>query len=246
MISVCIATYNGELFIKKQLLTILSQLSIEDEIIISDDGSTDRTIAIVNSINDNRIKIFNHEKSEIKHRSANHIYTSKNFENALKNVNGDYIFLADQDDLWAGEKIAKMIKSLSENDNILVASNFSVIDTNDNIIDRLFFKKKPIKKYFFSNLIRTPFFGCSMGFKRELLKYILPFPKNLILHDNWIGFIALHYGHVEYINEPLILYRRHQNNVSQDKGKSNNPIWYKIFYRINLFIQYQKRINHIS
>lgn len=246
MISVCIATYNGELFIKKQLLTILSQLSNEDEIIISDDGSTDNTLAIVNSINDNRIKIFIHGKDKIKSRSANHIYTSANFENALKNVRGDYIFLADQDDLWAEEKIEKMMKSLSNSDNILVVSNFSVIDTEDNVIDRFFFKKKPIKKYFFLNLIKTPFFGCTMGFKRELLKYILPFPKNLILHDNWIGLIALYYGHLEYINEPLILYRRHKNNVSQEKGKSNNPIWYRIYYRIKLFIQYQKRINSIG
>ena len=245
MISVCIATYNGESFIKKQLFSILNQLSENDEIIISDDGSTDKTLEIIHSMDDDRIKVLHHKKKRIDHRSMSHIYTSANFENAIKNAKGDYIFLADQDDVWYPEKVEKMIKSLSKKENILVVSNFSVIDAHNNIIAPVFFNKKPIKKNLFNNLLKAPFFGCCMGFRRELLKYVLPFPKNLILHDNWIGILALYYGNVEYINEPLILYRRHQNNVSQDKGKSKNPLWYKIYYRGTLYFQYRKRINKV-
>ena len=91
MISVCIATYNGEKYIKEQLLSILPQLGKKDEVIISDDHSTDNTLDIVKGLNDNRIKIVmnNREKG----------YTS-NFENALSYAIGDYIFLSDQDDIW--------------------------------------------------------------------------------------------------------------------------------------------------
>lgn len=242
MISVCIATYNGAPFLEKQLISILNQLSVNDELIISDDGSIDGTLDVINSINDNRIKIIHNEKKQVKSRSSNHIYVSANFENALKRARGDYIFLSDQDDIWCNGKVDKMIQLLSEKENILVISNFSTIDANDNIIEPLFLKKKPFYKIFLLNLLKTPFWGCCMAFKKELLMYALPFPKNLILHDNWIGLLALHYGVVKYINDPLILYRRHQNNVS--KNKSENPIWYKIFYRIKLYFQYQKRIYH--
>ena len=89
MISVCIATYNGEHYINQQLKSILSQLSYNDEIIISDDSSNDKTINIIESFNDKRIKLLKYQKY------FNPIY---NFENTLKNVSGDYIFLSDQDD----------------------------------------------------------------------------------------------------------------------------------------------------
>ena len=89
MISVCIATYNGEKFIKQQIDSILVQLFDGDELLISDDNSTDRTVEIIKQIADSRIKLFfNKEKG----------YTS-NFENVLKQVSGDIVFLSDQDEI---------------------------------------------------------------------------------------------------------------------------------------------------
>ena len=90
-ISVCIATYNGGAFIKDQIYSILLQLSQNDEIIISDDGSRDSTLNILFSFNDSRIKIY---KNGGKHGVVS------NFENAIKHATGDYIFLCDQDDVW--------------------------------------------------------------------------------------------------------------------------------------------------
>ena len=84
MISVCIATYNGEKYIKEQMISILKQLSEKDEIIISDDSSTDRTIEIIENIKDSRIKILKNRKFS---------QPSLNFENALKSSKGDIIFL---------------------------------------------------------------------------------------------------------------------------------------------------------
>ena len=98
--SVCIATFNGEKFIKEQLDSILCQLGVDDEIIISDDSSVDQTISIIESYKDKRIKIFVNQKF------SSPIY---NFENAIMKSRGDFIFLSDQDDIWQSDKVEKML-----------------------------------------------------------------------------------------------------------------------------------------
>ena len=103
MISVCIATYNGEKYIKEQLDSIIPQLGHEDEIVISDDGSSDSTLDIINSINDERIRI---TVNQGKHG------VNSNFNNALLHAKGDFIFLADQDDIWLSGKVAECLKAL--------------------------------------------------------------------------------------------------------------------------------------
>ena len=90
MISVCIATFNGGKYIREQIMSVLPQLNEKDEIIISDDGSTDDTIYILESLHDQRIKIYVNE------REHGFIW---NFENALMKSSGDIIFLCDQDDV---------------------------------------------------------------------------------------------------------------------------------------------------
>ncbi|MCG2791916.1 MAG: glycosyltransferase, partial [Weeksellaceae bacterium] len=107
MISVCLATYNGEKYLEAQIKSILKQLSVDDELIISDDRSTDNTISVINKFDDNRIKIFiNKNKNGVAH----------NFENALLKATGDYIFLSDQDDIWADNKVDVLLKELKEYD----------------------------------------------------------------------------------------------------------------------------------
>ena len=113
MISVCIATHNGAHYIKEQIESILCQLGSTDEIIISDDGSTDKTIDILLAFKDKRIKI-HHFKQLVKSKHS-HTYVCKNFENALKYAKGEYIFLADQDDWWMPDKVEKCLLALKNN-----------------------------------------------------------------------------------------------------------------------------------
>ena len=110
MISVCIATYNGGKFLGEQLQSILCQLGKDDEVIISDDGSTDNTYLLVMSIQDNRIKFYKHKSDSflLPHEKA-----TLNFENALKYAKGDYIFLSDQDDVWVENKVEVMCQILN-------------------------------------------------------------------------------------------------------------------------------------
>ena len=244
MISVCMATYNGGRFIKEQIDSILPQLSEDDELIISDDGSTDRTLEIIALYKDERIKIFHHQKNpeyaKIKH-SRNFYYATSNFENALKQARGDYIFLSDQDDIWMPNKVQKMVPILKKFDCVM--SNNQIIDVNGKPLNFFLGEKQPFGKSVFTNLKRTPFLGCCMAFSKKSLNYILPFPKKLICHDLWMGALCAYKNSLSYIDEPLHKYRFHENSVSPSvTANSKNPFFFKIKYRMAFLIQFYKRI----
>ena len=84
MISVCIATYNGEKYIRPQIESIIVQLDPEDEIVISDDGSTDDTLNIIASFADDRIKVFDHSRDKKQKVKYSFEHVTCNFENALR------------------------------------------------------------------------------------------------------------------------------------------------------------------
>ena len=241
MISVCLASYNGERYIKKQILSILSQLSSDDELIVSDDHSTDGTLGILSAINDHRLKVYsNNLISAKKHRYANaHYRVAKNFENALSHATGDYIFFSDQDDIWLPNKVELTLSALQRYE--LVMSNYAVIDENGRMVKTEFYSTSPIYRSCLLNLIRLPFHGCCMAFRKEILDYSMPFPIELIAHDNWIGMCScIKKCKIGYINRPLIQYRRHQFNVSPLKKNNLNPLWFKIWYRAVLTFQLLK------
>lgn len=232
MISVCIATYNGEKYIKEQLDSILSQLNINDEIIISDDSSTDKTLEIVKAYNESRIKIF----------SNNEFHSPIfNFENALKHAQGDYIFLADQDDVWMPNKINQMMGAL--NHFSLVVSNCYVVDQNCHIIRQSFFAKDP-STCILNNLIRNSYLGCCMAFRKEVLEKAIPFPRHIAMHDIWLGLCGALFYKVCFIPDKLIMYRRHGENVSPTGEKSKYSIVYRIKYR--LYLMYSLIIRYFS
>lgn len=241
MISVCIATYNGEKYLKDQLISILSQLDVEDEIIISDDMSTDSTLNIVNSLKDPRIKVFYHTHPYInKKDSLNFRYATKNFENALLHAKGDIIFLSDQDDIWFSDKVKSCKEALLTYD--LVLTNFNVVDSELNILSDNQIKHNPISQNLFMNIIRFRMQGSTMAFTSKYIKKCLPFPKNLLAHDAWICSLYTFYGKVKYLSTPLIFYRRTGNNVSAGTQKSSNSFLYKIMYRFTFLLQVINRI----
>jgi glycosyltransferase involved in cell wall biosynthesis len=232
MISVCMATFNGEKYLQKQLKSILSQLSINDEIIISDDGSSDDTLNIIRNIHDNRIKIYSHDKKNVK------IYTSyrkfqcvtMNFENALKHASGDYIYLADQDDVWLQKKVNKINALLAEYD--FVIHNYKIINLFGDCICERAFNDIPIHNNFIMNILDNKFRGCCIAFRRKCLDFLLPFPKYLIGHDYFIGVLCCCFCNYKYMMEPLIEYRATTESVS---AKKKHTIFYSIFIRIQLF-----------
>jgi glycosyltransferase involved in cell wall biosynthesis len=230
-ISVCIATYNGDKFISEQIESILCQLSLNDEIIISDDGSTDSTISIIKEFNDKRIILIQEKPL----RSP--VF---NIERALKRADGDIIFLSDQDDVWLPGKVAKMISKLG--DVHLVFSDAIVVDKDLNIIRKSFYNNKESLTGVLKNLFFNNYIGATMAFRKEIIPIILPFPKQIPMHDQWIGLIGEYYFSSMYISEPLILYRRHDNNASFSSEKSKNSIIRKISFRVSIIYAMAARI----
>jgi len=230
-ISVCIPTCNGEKYIREQLVSILVQLSAEDEIIISDDSSTDDTLKIIKSLQDSRIKLF-----------ENNTFKSPifNLENALKHASGDVIFLADQDDIWEPEKVKITLNKLKNSD--LVVSDCSLIDASGNLVDPSFYALNKTKSGYLNNLIKNGFLGCCMAFNSKIKKSVLPFPKKIAMHDIWIGLTASLVGKVDFIEDKLIRYRRHGNNFSFTSAKSKFSVTYKLSYRIYFLYHTFKRL----
>lgn len=233
MISVCIATYNGERFIREQIDSILRQLSSDDEIIVSDDGSTDDTISIINSIDDKRIRII---KGPRKHSPT------QNFECAMKQAKGDYIFLADQDDVWKPNKVEVCMKWLQEYD--CVVSDAEVTDSNLNPLYPSLYTIMQVRQGRIYNTIwKNGYTGCCMAFRRNVLNASLPFPKDIPMHDIWIGNVAAYKYNVKFISEKLIYFRRHNETISCNGKGSKYSILQKIKFRwsiikyiVNLYI----------
>ena len=210
MVSVCIASYNGCKYMKEQLISILSQLSCDDEIIVSDDGSCDGTLEIVSNMEDSRIKeVLNIEKHGV----------VPNFENAIKYASGDYIFLCDQDDLWVENKVKTCVEALQSVD--LVVHNSLLMDGVGNVSDIDFFSLRKSTAGYWKNLYKNSFIGCCMAFRREILDYVLPFPEHILWHDMWIGLMVEKKGKTMFIEDKLLYYRRHDNNASATAEKSS-------------------------
>lgn len=229
------ATYNGERFIEMQLRSILQQLKPGDEIIISDDGSTDRTLQIVREMRDSRIKILQHNKKIKKH---SYLMVTRNFENALHHAKGDYIFLADQDDVWFPDKVESCIQNL-ENADVVLHDCIVVNDCLQTLSPSYFHLNKS-KPGIISNLISNAYLGCCMAFKRSVMLQSLPIPT--VPHDIWIGLIAEYYGNVKFIDAKLLYYRRHGNNLSPSAEKSPNSLRRKLWYRSQILYYFCKRI----
>ena len=221
MISVCIATYNGARYIAEQLASILKQLSAEDEVVVSDDGSTDGTIDIVRSFNDRRIRIVDGPRRHS---------PTLNFEWALRNAKGEYIFLADQDDVWLEGKVTRCVEELQKCD--CVVSDARVTDSFLNTTSESLFQLMHVRRGRLSNLLwRNGYTGCCMAFKREVLSKALPFPTDIPMHDIWIGNVAAFCGRLHFINDRLLLFRRHDTAASCNGTGSNYSLWQKLSFR---------------
>lgn len=227
-VSICIATYNGEKYIKEQLESILSQISLRDEVIISDDGSTDSTLEIIKNFKDPRITILQN--------TGKKGYTP-NFQNALKHSSGDYIFLSDQDDVWLPNKYSTVLQNLKNND--LVVTNSKVTDENLSITNSSFFTIYNSGPGIFKNILLCTYYGSCMAFNKKVLSSSMPFPKNTeVAIDLWLGLVGEVVGKVKFIEEPLLLYRRSSNTVTQLGSlstRSSRPLHLKIFKRFILF-----------
>ena len=219
-VSVAIASYNGEKYIEEQIMSILAQLDEDDELIISDDGSKDSTIAIVERIRqfDQRVKRIEGPKKGI----------FKNFENALLNCSNDIIFLSDQDDIWIGSKINTVLSAFDKSTSIVLHRAYRMYDNQ--VTDQIMVN---YKKGLVKNLLKSSYWGCCMAVRRSYINKYLPYGIAGIAHDQLVGLLGESDKVVRYIEQPLIYHRYHENNQTRRR-----PIIERIAFRVRLLGDY--------
>lgn len=213
MVSIVVATYNGERFIREQLDSLRRQTHRPDEVIISDDRSTDATYDRVLSY----IEEYDLRSWKVTVNRENKGYC-RNFLDTLITAKGDYIFLSDQDDVWLPDKVERMLKIMEENKNIWsLTTNFQCIDSNGKPLALAYHrwqrrnKLKKISLKAFMNDWGYP--GMAMAIKKDCLAFIRPMLElPLISHDWLLNVICAENGRLYFYNEKLTLYRQHGHN----------------------------------
>ncbi len=215
MITVLLATYNGEKHLRAQLDSLLAQTYSDFKILIRDDGSTDDTLSII---------------SEYKQKHADKISlllgeptgsACGNFSRLFDEADDDYIMFCDQDDVWLPEKIEKTLCFMQEceaqhpNTPILVHSDLRVVDGKLNTIcDSFFaFQQIPQDRVTLSRLLVQNYVtGCTMMINRRLKTLCGSIPKECAMHDWWLVLVCALFGEIVCINTPTMLYRQHGGN----------------------------------
>ena len=234
-ISVCMASYNGELYIERQINSILSELSINDELIIIDDCSLDNTAIIINNFQDKRIKLFTNSTN------SGEIFS---FNRAITLSKNNYIFLSDQDDVWIEGRVNLMKSSLMDNDLMLSTSNFSWIDGDDIPISVLHDGVSSMRSdKHTQNIIdifkgKTNYFGCAMAFKREFISTICPIPSFVESHDLWIAIASNCLKSNLHLDDITFLKRKHDSNVTSTISKRSiaRKLFSRIIFILSVFV----------
>lgn len=217
-ISVLIAAYNGEKYIAQQLSSVLTQLGENDEVIISDDNPSSGTYAAVEPfLSDSRISYI--------HGPAKGVDANKEF--LLKKCTGDIAFLCDQDDVWLPDKVSRVMDAV-EGGACCVLHNAYITDENLKKSGKTLFEDRGAKTGIVHNIVRNCYTGACMAVTRRAFEAALPFPKNLPMHDQWLGLVSEKVGRVELIDEPLLLYRRNEGSMTGGRTSLIQKIKWRI------------------
>ena len=213
MISIAMATYNGEKFIREQLDSILAQTITDWELIVCDDVSTDFTIAILEEYakKDRRIQI---------HKNKVNLGFKRNFEKAISLCSGDYIALCDQDDIWYSNHLEVLYNQIGNHS--LSIGNSDIVDVNNQYLNKRMSDTDGIhcirkdtklllyREFFYAN----PFQGASMLLKKDFALRCIPIPNEVHYHDTWISICACFADGLIYTYNPITRYRQHGKNVT--------------------------------
>ncbi|MDR0285250.1 MAG: glycosyltransferase family 2 protein [Propionibacteriaceae bacterium] len=217
MITVLMATFNGEAYVAEQLDSLLSQTRPPDRICLADDGSTDGTLAVLE-----RYRAAHPHLIELSVNAVNSGSAAKNFMALLVAQRDDYIMLCDQDDVWLPDKIAKTLAKMTQMETqwgrtvpCLVHSDLAVV--NDQLVPvSASFRTSTFADYdrtaLRDQLIQNTATGCTIMLNRALANLLTEVPQHMVMHDWWISLVAAAFGHMGHIDDCTILYRQHVTN----------------------------------
>lgn len=203
--SVCMATYQGAAYVAEQVRSILAQLGPGDELVVVDDASRDATAGIVAAFDDPRVRLVRNE--------TNRGYV-RTFERALELARGDYLFLADQDDVWLSGRLDAMLAALQ--DHAVVSTSVAVLGEPTNP-PRFRLRARDSQRHL-ANIFAVmvgyrPYTGCAMAMRRDILASVLPIPGFVFeSHDLWIALVANTHRQNVHLEAPSVARRLHDAN----------------------------------
>jgi glycosyltransferase involved in cell wall biosynthesis len=260
LVEILLSTYNGEKYLEVQLDSICKQDYTNWKLLVRDDGSTDRTIQILNSfIQKYPQKILLHNDSD------GNVGYSRSFSKLLKQSTADYVMYCDQDDYWHSSKTSTMLSIMLEKEAELpgmahiIFSDLQLTDSELNVTSPSLFKitryseQKDMRIFFLKNYIP----GCNLLFNKILLQQALKTDNIINLHDHWLLMVCSSVGKISFVNKPLIKYRIHSNNAIGFKGKRDsflkdfqlsfkNILKYGFFNKKYRLLLYERNIQQIK
>lgn len=236
MVSILMAVYNGEAFLEEQLSSIERQTVEDWNLIVRDDGSSDRTKEIIREFAE-RVpqKVVLLEAEQGKHGAK------YNFFALLNETQDFYVMFCDQDDIWKKDKIEKTVARMYAAEAnapgipVLVHTDLEVVDATGNTISKSFFDSTNLKKNpsIPQLLLQNHVTGCTTMINKPLLSYVQHLKNTYveagIMHDYWLALVAKIFGTIEFVSEATIYYRQHENNsVGAKNSKSIGYLWRRL------------------
>jgi glycosyltransferase involved in cell wall biosynthesis len=213
--SIAMCTFNGAQYIQRQLESLAAQDHCPDELVVVDDGSTDETLALIE-----RFASYASFPIHI-HRNVENLGPTANFQKALSLATGDVIFTSDQDDVWAPQKITRMLPHFEDPKAVVVACNAALVDGDlkslgTDLWTSVGFDEQQRARArgdeAFDVLVERNFVaGMAMAVRRSFLQVATPFPK-VWMFDGWIALIAAAQSGVRFEDATLVRYRLHGRN----------------------------------
>lgn len=227
-VSVACCTYNGAHYLPEQLESLVRQTLPPDEIVVCDDGSTDDTREILLRYKREFpairwVLVWNGRRKGVR----------ANFEQAIRIASGRYIATCDQDDIWKANKLERLLELLERTGCALAHSDVELIDAHGRVMDLSakrcldLERRRDLSDYILgaNNVI-----GCTMMFRAELKKSLFPFPAYYYYHDQWLAIWAYHNGGICFVDEKLVGYRQHANNVATPLGGGGQKVRFTYRY----------------
>lgn len=205
LVSIAMATFNGQKYIREQLNSLVNQTYPKIEVIITDDCSLDNTTSIIKEFQAkfSTITLFLHQQNK---------GVTKTFENSIKNCTGEFIALSDQDDIWDLNKIDLLVNAIGKEDAIY--SNSLLVNEHGLSLQKEFSALMNVRSYYSGApfLLSNCVPGHTILMKNSFAKTILPFPGH-IMFDRWISYNAAANNGIKFFNKPLVKYRQHGTNT---------------------------------
>lgn len=241
MIDILLSTYNGERYLEEQIQSLIEQSYSDWQLIVRDDGSTDRTLDILerySSLHPGKIRVVQSDKQRLG--------STLSFEALLKCSKSEYLMLCDQDDFWLPDKVKDSFDRITKIEEsspglpVMVFTDLVEVDSSLKTVKRSFLSGQKINPLVLNTpmkvLALNPVAGCTTILNRRVLDFVLPFPSSKVVHDQWMAVNVAKFGVLHFLERQTILYRQHQKNVV---GANNVGLKYFLKKFLQPHIQYE-------